>query len=80
MVTNNIEDIRYKIIKNMGDEFIRLVRIGLISSHLLAWVAIYESFVKQNEKDKKTEAAKTVAAQYEISSRQVFIIIKYMES
>lgn len=79
MVTTNEEKKRYDIIKELGDEFLRLVRVGFISSHLLAWITIYESFLKEREVYKKTEAARTVAATYEISSRQVFIIVKFME-
>lgn len=77
---------RYQKIVNLGEEFLRLVNAGLISCHLLDWKVYYEAYLnqlelqrKQTSKNKKTEAVATAAVHYDISKRQMFNIIAYME-
>lgn len=77
---------RYDRIINLGDEFLILVKQGLIAVTLLDWKVYYEAYVQQREthqknftKFSKEEVVRTVAEHYDISRSQLFRIISFME-
>ena len=40
---------RYETIKNLGDDFVKLIGKGLVPVHLLDWKMYYESYLKEAE-------------------------------
>lgn len=77
---------RYETIVNLNDNFVKLMSTGLIPVHLLDWKVYYEAYLQELEvqkrnsyKIKKTEAVETVAVNYDISKRQMFYVISFME-
>lgn len=71
---------RYLKIKKMNGSFIDYVRIGLIPVHLTMWVIVYETYKKQLETVKRSQAVEFVAMEYDLQRRQVYNIIKYMSA
>lgn len=70
---------RYETIKDLGEDFLKLINFGLIPVTILDWKVYYEAYTQEVKHYKKTEAALTVAAQYDISRRQMFRVIDFME-
>lgn len=71
---------RYETIVNLGDEFLTLVRVGIIPIHLTTYKVVYEAYKKQlAEQIEKPQAVKKIAVEYDLQLRQVYRIIKYME-
>ncbi len=71
---------RYTAIKQMNSSFINYVRMGLIPVHLTMWIVVYESYKKQLESVKSSQAVENVAMNYDLQRRQVYNIIKYMNT
>lgn len=69
----------YEKILNLGDEFLKLINIGLVPVTVLDWKVYYEAYKLELQRASKTEAACTVAVHYDISRRQMFRIISFME-
>jgi len=70
---------RYETITTLGDEFIKLMSKSLIPVHILDWKVLYEAYLIERTKCKKTEAIEIVCAQYDVSRRQMFYIVEFME-
>ena len=77
---------RYETITSLGDEFMKLMGKNLIPVHILDWKVYYEAYLKELDslqrkygKLKKTSAAGIVADNFNISERQLFKIIAFME-
>ena len=71
---------RYETINSIGDEFMKLVRIGLIPIHLTTYKVVYEVYKKQLETEKPYQAVKNTAIEYDLQLRQVYRIIEYMST
>ena len=71
---------RYETIKKMGESFIALVRIGIVPVHLTTWVVVYENYKKQLANNKSSQAVQNVAEDFDLQRRQVYNIIKYMDT
>lgn len=77
---------RYQTILNLNDTFVKLIGTGLIPVHLLDWKVYYEAYLQELEKQKralykikKTDAVESVAENFDVSRRQMFYIISFME-
>ncbi|HYD91578.1 MAG TPA: hypothetical protein VEA37_08855 [Flavobacterium sp.] len=77
---------RYETITSLGDEFMKLMGKNLIPVHILDWKVYYEAYLKELDslqrkygKLKKIRAAGIVADNFNISERQLFKIIAFME-
>lgn len=77
---------RYETITNLGEEFISLMGKGIIPVHLLDWKVYYEAYKVEMEKlskqygrAKKNEAIEIVAVNYDVSRRNMYYIIAFME-
>lgn len=71
---------RYETIKKMKSGFTSLVRMGFIPVHLTMWVVIFEAHKKQLETHNVSQAVEFVAMDYDLQRRQVYHIIKYMNT
>jgi hypothetical protein len=57
-----------------------LIRIGVISCHILSWIQMYEYYLDRRKSEKKMQAYEDTAENFNISSRQVMNLVNYMES
>ncbi|KGO88092.1 hypothetical protein Q765_03290 [Flavobacterium rivuli WB 3.3-2 = DSM 21788] len=71
---------RYEKITSLNDEFLSLIQVGFIPLHLLDWKVYYEAYLQEIKKSKTSEAINMIAANYDVSRRQVQRIVAYMES
>lgn len=70
---------KYEVLKSLGDDFVRLVRLGIISLKVLDQKVFYEAYLKQRENHIKSVAITYISDEYGISERQLYTIIKEME-
>lgn len=77
---------RYETIVNLGDEFLKLINSGIIPLTILDWKVYYEKYKQQLEiqrkyfkKPSKTEAINIVSEEMDISKRQMFRVVSFME-
>lgn len=77
---------RYETITGLGENFMALLGKGLVPVHILDWKVYYDAFLEEMEyqrkhfkKPRRTHAASSVAARYNITERTVFSVISFME-
>lgn len=71
---------RYDELISLGNDLNNLVRLGLISCHLLDWKLYYESYLLELVSNDPSVAVTRISDQYGISERQMYRIIKYMKT
>ena len=70
----------YNYIKNLGDEFIKMVRRGMMSIYMMDYVVIYEFYSRIRKENGTSESVLQTAVNYNCGERKVYKIIKYMET
>lgn len=71
---------RYEYIIGLGEDFIIGVHLGIIPSNMIVWKMIYEKYIEESQNKKPADAIKEITKEYKLKKRQVYNIIKSMQS
>ena len=70
---------RYKVIKNLGRQFLVLIQLGIIPTQILDYKTIYENYLELLKFNSSSESKKILSKNFDISYRQLSRIVLYME-
>jgi hypothetical protein len=71
---------RYDAIVELGEDFIKLIRLGLMPASLLGWRQIYEYYLEECKTQKSKASVIKTANEFGLKQRQVYTIIQKMNS
>lgn len=71
----------YTFIKSINEKlYLELIKRGVIPIHIMDYVLIYETYLKELEKNKATVSVTYISEKFNCSESKIWNIIKFMNS
>lgn len=71
----------YIFIKSINEKlYLELIKRGIIPIHIMDYVLIYETYLKELEKNKATVSVTYISEKFNCSESKIWNIIKFMNS
>jgi len=71
--------VRYELIKETKN-INKLINLGIVPLSIATRMQVYETYLENIKKMKKSQAVRFTADHYQLSDSQIYKVINYMES